>query len=108
VVLRPLGGAAVALGARHVGQVVQAADEVDGVVELLRPHAAALDVPGPLRPAVAVLVEALDRVAERADGEVVELVTEAVVAGPAPHQRDGARELHELVGVEVVGPVGAA
>jgi D-alanyl-D-alanine dipeptidase len=74
-------------------RVVQAADQVDGVVELLDAHAAALDVAGALRPAVAVLVEALDRVAQVAPREVVQLVAEAVVAGPAPHERHRARDL---------------
>ncbi len=44
--------------------------------------------------------------AHPAPGEGVELVAEAVVAGPAPQQRDRARELDRLVGVSGVG-VGA-
>ena len=99
---RPLARAAVALGARQVGQVVEAADQVDGVVELLDAHAAPLHVAGALGPAVVVLVEPVDHGAHSAHREVVQLVTEPVVAGPAPDQGHGARELHRLVGVEVV------
>ena len=101
-VLRPRVRRPVALGARHVGQVVEAADQVHGVVELLDTHAAALDVARALRPAVPVLVEPVDHVAQVALGEVVQVVAERVVAGPAPDQRDGARELDRLVRVEVV------
>ena len=52
---------------RHVGVVVQAADVVDGVVELLGAHAGPLDVAVALGPAVAVLVE-LRRARTRARG----------------------------------------
>ena len=54
------------------------------------------------------LVEPVDDGAHPADREVVQLVAEPVVAGPAPDQRDGARVLDRLVGVEVVRPVRAA
>ena len=92
----------VVLRARHVGEVEQRADVVDAVVELLRPHARPLDVARALGPAVLVDVEAVvDRV-QVALREVVHVVAEAVVAGPAPDQRDDARELDRLVGVEVV------
>ena len=88
--------------ARHVGEVEQGADVVDAVVELLRTHARPLDVARALGPAVLVDVEAVvDRV-QVALREVVHVVAEAVVAGPAPDQRHDARELDRLVGVEVV------
>ena len=58
---------------------------VDGVVELLLAHALALDVAEALGPAVAVRVQLLDHVVHAAHGLVVELVAQAVVAGPAPH-----------------------
>ena len=98
--------AASLLGAGHVGEVVEAADQVDGVVELLLAHALALDVAEALGPAVLVGVELVGDVAQGAVGEVVEVVAEAVVARPAPDERDRARELDRLVGVARVG-VGA-
>ena len=84
---------------RQVGEVAQAADRVDGVVELLHAHAGALDVAEPLGPAVAVVVELPDDVPHVAHGEVVQVVAERVVTGPPPDQRDGAGELRGLVGV---------
>ena len=90
---------AVALGRGHLGEVGEPADQVDGVVELLLAHALALDVAEALGPAVLVGVEVVDDVAHGAPREVVEPVEEAVVAAPAPHERDGARELDRLVGV---------
>ena len=56
-VARPRVRAVVAGGARQVRQVVEPADRVDGVVELLVAHARALDVAQALGPAVAVGVE---------------------------------------------------
>ncbi len=96
---RPGRGARVALAAREVGEVAQAADRVDGVVELLLAHARALDVAQPFRPAVAVGVELLHDVPHVAHRERVEVVTERVVTGPPPHERYGAGELGGLVGV---------
>ena len=73
----------------------------------------ALDVAETLGPAVVVLVELVDDVAHVAHREGIEVVAERVVAGPAPDQRDEARELRRLVGVagvlevaEVHRPVG--
>ncbi len=96
---RPPPGGGVALAGREVGEVAQPADRVDGVVELLLAHAAALDVAEPLGPAVLVGVELAEDVAHVADREGVEVVAEPVVAGPAPHEGDQARELRGLVGV---------
>ena len=53
----PVVGGPVALRAGHVGEVVEPADVVDVVVELLLAHARALDVAEALEPAVVVLVE---------------------------------------------------
>ena len=94
--------AAVVLGARHVGEVVQAADQVDGVVELLVAHAGRSTLPRPSGQPSPSSSSCSHDVAQVAHREVVHLVAEAVVAGPAPDQRDGARELDRLVGVEVV------
>ena len=90
---------AVALGLRHVREVIETADEVDGVVELLRTHVRAFDVAQALRPAVVIGVERRHDVLEVADREVIQRVAEAVVARPAPQQRDRARELRRLVRV---------
>ena len=57
----------------HVGEVVEAADQVDGVVELLLAHALALDVAQALGPAVLVGVELAGDVPQRAPREVVEV-----------------------------------
>ena len=100
--LRPAAGGAVALRAREVGEVQQAADGVDGHVELLGTHALPLHVPGPLEPAVTVGVQLGHRPAHPVDGEAVQLVAEAVVAGPAPDQGERAGELDRLVGVALV------
>ena len=103
----PSGAVArVALAGGHVGEVAQPADRVDGVVELLLAHALALDVAEPLGPAVLVGVELAEDVLHVAHAEAVHLVAEPVVAGPAPHQGHGARELRGLVGVAGVA-VGA-
>ena len=60
----------VVLGLRQVGEVVEAADVVDGVVELLLAHAGALDVAQALRPAVVVGVELVGHVVHVAHREV--------------------------------------
>src|SRR3954470_18820453 len=82
---------------------IERADVIDAVVELLGPHARPLDVARALRPAVVVDVEALVDDPQVALGEVVHVVAEAVVARPAPDERDGAGEFDRLVAVEVVG-----
>ena len=69
------------------------------------PMPGALDVAVALGPAVAVGVQPRAHVLQVAAREVEHLVAEAVVAGPAPDQRDRAGELDDLVGVEVVGHV---
>ena len=90
---------------RHVGEVVQPPDVVDGVVELLRrPCPVRSTLPSP-RASRRRRRPASPHVCRLRLREVVHLVAEPVVAGPAPDQGHGARELHRLVGVEVVRPV---
>ena len=92
----------IVLGAGHVGQVVKTADVINGVVQLLRTHSAALDVAKALGPAVVIRIKGFRDVFQIAHREVVHLVAEAIIAGPPPEQGDGIGELDRLVGVEVV------
>ena len=80
----------------------EAADVVHGVVELLRTHAGRSTLPEPSGQPSWSASRLLVDVLQVAHGEVVHLVAERVVTGPPPHQRNGARELDRLVGVEVV------
>jgi len=95
----PILGVVVADALGHVGEIPESPDRVDGDIELLLPHAFSLDVAQPLGPAVSVMVELTKDVAHVAYREGVHLIEKCVVAGPAPHERDRARELRSFIGV---------